>query len=483
MVKRKSIYLTLATIAIIALTGCGKKQVDYNVTDSAGNAQITEAGDNQDTIETEIPETLAYELEGKNSYIKVDATVKLPDKYNQCSVVEFSKKPYEDADIKYYADKIFDPGSYFLFMPYSAEQIAYCRDKINDIISGSEDENFKAFLEEYYIFKLNYSETLLSGDEDIDGELKFYNVIANPYDESLEYTNMCQLMGTIDGVYYTLTFAKNDINYHMFLRRVGDYSTQEIGAESFDMKLTGNLCEYTQEEAENLAREYVDGLGYGELAVVKSINVSKQSVVYKYVDESSGGVISVKESDNVSSNVTVHVDGDIKGTEQIEGYKIYFGRKYGGYSLTYTADNYWGYGDYTGYGQYSTFEGNQDWFSITDLNEFIGVYVDSQGICEVDIVNPLVEENVVTENAVLLDFEDMNEVAKNQLQIYADNYKNNFNIVELELGYTFVKEDGKIALVPAWYLFDSNSGEDRQIYYRHANMSINALDGTVLYSY
>ena len=48
---------------------------------------------------------------------------------------------------------------------------------------------------------------------------------------------------------------------------------------------------------------------------------------------------------------------------------------------------------------------------------------------------------------------------------------------------TFVKEDGKLSLVPAWYLFDSNSGEDRQIYYRHANMSINALDGTVLYAY
>ncbi len=451
---KKTAIAGLITIAILSLTACGKKQVDYNVTETPGGAEITEAGDNQDTIETEIPDTLTYELEGKMAYIKVNATVKIPDKYNQCSVVEFSKKPYEDADIKYYADKIFDPGSYFLFMPYSAEQIAYCRDKINDIISGSEDENFKAFLEEYYIFKLNYRETLLSGDEEIDGELKFYNVIANPYDESLEYTNMCQLMGTIDGVYYTLTFEKNDINYHMYLRRVGDYSTQEIGAESFDMKLTGNLCEYSQEEAENLAREYVDGLGYGELSVVKSINTTKQTVL--------------------------HTGDDIKGIEQIEGYKIYFGRKYGGYSLTYTADNYWGY---AGYGQYSTFEGNQDWFSITDLNEFIGVYVDSQGICEIDIVNPLVEENVVTENAVLLDFEDMNEVAKNQLQIYADNYKNNFNIVELELGYTFVKEDGKIALVPAWYLFDGYSGEDRQIYHRHANMSINALDGTILYAY
>ena len=174
--KRKSIYLALATISLIALTACGKKQVDYNVTETPGGAEITEAADNPQAIESEIPETLTYDLEGKMAYINVNATVKLPDKYNQCSVVEFSKKPYVDADIKYYADKIFDPGSYFLFMPYSAEQIAYCRDKINDIISGSEDENFKAFLEEYYIFKLNYRETLLSGDEDIDGELKFYNV-------------------------------------------------------------------------------------------------------------------------------------------------------------------------------------------------------------------------------------------------------------------------------------------------------------------
>lgn len=68
--KRKSIYLALAIISLIALAGCGKKQVDYNVTDSAGNAQITEAGDNQDTIETEIPETLAYELEGKTAILK-----------------------------------------------------------------------------------------------------------------------------------------------------------------------------------------------------------------------------------------------------------------------------------------------------------------------------------------------------------------------------------------------------------------------------
>ena len=475
--KKKILYTGILALTLLGLTACGgKKEVDYNVTEGE-DGQVTEQAANS---QMEIPETLAYELEGKTSYIRVNATVNLPDKYNQCSVVEFSKKPYEDADIKYYADKIFDPGSYFLYMPYSAEQVAYCRDKINEIIVGCQDENFKAYLEQYYIVQINYRETLLSGDEEIDGELKFYNVLANPYDESLEYTNKCQLMGTIDGVYYTLTFEKNDINYHMYLRRVGDYSTQEVGAESFDMKVTGNLCEYTQEEAENLAREYVDGLGYGELAVVKSINVRKQSVVYKYVDESSGGIISVKESDNVSNNVTVYVDGDIKGTEQIEGYKIYFGRKYGGYSLTYTDDNYWGY---DGYGQYSTFEGNQDWFSITDLNEFIGVYVDSQGVCEVDIVNPLIQENIATENAVLVDFEDVNEIAKNQLQTYADNYRNNLNIVEIELGYTFAKEDGKLALVPAWYFFDDSYGEDRQYYYRHANTIINALDGSVIYSY
>ncbi len=452
--KRKSIYIALATIALIALAACGKKQVDYNVTENpVGNAEITEAADNPETTADEIPETLNYELVGELSTIRVNANVKLPDKYNQCSVVEFLKKPYEVADIKHYADKIFDPGSYFLYMPYSAEQIAYCRDKINEIIAGCEDEDFKAYMENYHLVKINYQETLLSGDEEIDGELKFYNVLSNPYDESLEYTNKCEVMGTIDGVYYTLSFEKNDVNYHMYLRRVGDYSIQEVGVESFDMKLTGNLCEYSQEEAENLAREYVDGLGYGELSVVKSINTRKQTVI--------------------------HTGGDVKGTEQVEGYKIYFSRKYGGYSLTYTDDNYWS----STYGQYSTFEGDMDWFSITDMNEFIGVYVDSQGVCEVDIVNPFVEESISTENATLLDFESMNEVAKDQLQKFADNYRNNIIIEEIELGYYFVKEDGKIALIPAWYFFDNNSGEDRQYYYRHASMIINALDGTVIYAY
>ncbi len=450
--KKKILCIGILAIALSGLTACGdKKKVDYDVTDGNGNSQVTEQ-----TVapEEQIPETLTYDIVGKQATIKVNAAVKLPDKYTQCSVVELSEKPYEDADIKYYADKIFDQGSYFLYMPYSAEQIAYCRDQINDIISGSEDESFKTYMEMYYMVNVNYRETLLSGDEEIDGELKFYNVLSNPYDETLEYTNKCQLMGTIDGVYYTLTFEKNDVNYHMYLRRVGDYSTQEVGAESFDVKLTGNLCEYSQEEAENLARDYVDGLGYGALSVVKSINTSKQSLTYTADDE----IV----------------------TEQIEGYKIYFGRKYGGYSLTYTNENYWGY---AAYGEYSTFEGEQDWFSIVDLTEYIGVYVDSQGICEVDVVCPLVEKNIATENAVLLDFEAMNDVAKTVFQDYADNYKNNFNIVELELGYAFVKENGQIALVPAWYFFDDTYGEDRQHYYRDPGLVINALDGTVLYRY
>lgn len=452
--KRKSIYIGIMTIALIGLTACGgKKQVDYNVTETnGGNAEITENIDNQETSESQIPETLDYEVVGEMATIKVNATVKLPDKYTQCPVVEFSKDPYEDADIKYYADKIFDKGSYFLYMPYSAEQVAYCRDKLNEIIASCDDENAKFYFENGYLINVNYRETLLSGEEEIDGTLKFNNVLSNPYDETLEYINMCQLMGTIDGVYYMLTFEKNHTNYHMYLRRVGDYSTQEIGAESFDMKFTGNLCEYSMEDAENLARTYVEGLGYSDYSIVKSINTEKQ-------------FYSAEEDNYIS---------------QVEGYNIYFSRKYGGYTLTYTDDNYWGY---AGSGQYSIYDGESDWISLTDLNEYIMVYVDSQGICEVDIVNPLVEENIATENAVLLDFDSMLKAANNEFQDYADNYRNNFIIEEIELGYSFVKEDGKIALVPAWYFFDNTHGEDQQIYYRHADLIINALDGSVIYRY
>lgn len=455
--KRKSIYLALATISLIALAGCGKKQVDYNVTETPGGAEITEAVDNPEATESDIPETLNYELVGKMSTIRVNATVKLPDKYTQCSVVELGKKSYEDADIKYYADKIFDKGSYFLYMPYSAEQIAYCRDKLNEILEGTDDEELRHVIEDGYLINIGFRESYLTGDEEIDGTLKFNTVRPYPEDADIqEFTNMCQLIGTIDGQYYMLVFEKNDINYHMYLHRSEDYSIQEVGAESFDMKLTGNLCEYTQEEAEKLARDYVEMLGYGDLSIVKSINAEK---AYYTVENATG---------------------EKNYAQEIQGYNIYFGRKYGGYSVTYTDDNYWGY---QGFGQYSTFDGDPEWITITDMKEFIRVYVDNNGICEVDIVNPLVEESIATENAILLDFDSMIQAANAELQSYADEYRNSFIIEEIELGYGIEQKDGKTSLVPTWYFFDNSYGEDRQIYFRHPSLMINALDGSVLYRY
>lgn len=448
--RKKSFYLGIVMLACLSLTACGgKKKVDYDVTEVSGGTE-SDAPSEQVAPEDEIPETLTYELVGDMATIKVDANIMLPNDYQTCPVVEFSKDPYEDADIKYYADKIFDKGSYFLYMPYSLEQIAYCREQINSIATGTDDENLRAFIEEYLLFNISYRETVLTGDVEIDGELKFYDIVPYPNDEYPEHKNMCELIGTIDGEYYTLTFEKNDLNSHMNLRRLEYFSTNDVGSECFDMKLTGNVSEYTQDDAEKLARDYVEELGIQGFAVVKVNNTEKYT-----------------------EDFTNHTS-----IKQIEGYNIYFGRQYEGYSLTYTSDNFW-----NNYGQYSSYEGDAEWMSISEMSEYIRVYVDSKGICEVDIVNPLVEKNIATESAVLLDFDSMNQAAKKELQYYVDEYRSNFSIVEIELGYSFVRENGQIALVPAWYFFDDNSGEDRQLYYINACLVINALDGSVIYKY
>mgnify|MGYP003294792900 CR=1 FL=1 len=129
----KMVVLALTAFAMLPLTACGnKKQVDYTTeaTEEAADA-MTEA---------EIPDKVSYELEGEGGTIIVDADIILPENHDKCSVVEYSKLRFTDEDVKRLAEQIFDKDSYFLYMPYSEEQIEIAKDKLTSIRDASTDE-------------------------------------------------------------------------------------------------------------------------------------------------------------------------------------------------------------------------------------------------------------------------------------------------------------------------------------------------------
>ena len=61
---------------------------------------------------------------------------------------------------------------------------------------------------------------------------------------------------------------------------------------------------------------------------------------------------------------------------------------------------------------------------------------------------------------------------------YANNYEAALEIDRITLGYATVEQDGKYAIIPAWYYFMSDGDVNNINSFEFPVVVINALDGT-----
>lgn len=438
--KRKT-TIGLVIIILSTLMGCGKKQVDYSGATEGLNEDAT-SYESQLVEQENIPEHLEYVISGEMGDVTVYADVKLPEAYNKCAVVELKDTPFEDGDIEKYADIIFDEGSYFLYMPYNSEEVAFLKSQLSNLSQFATTDRERTKFEE----TISWLEAVYFTEEDETDyeELKFYNYRAPG-------EGLCTLFGEIDGRYYILEFKRDDNNSLMSLERWDCYEdifAQDTGEESIDMRLEGNPCTYSMEEAENLALDFIRGIGYEDYDVVWTNNV--YCTEYNYDPE--------------------HQSYE----SRVEGYNVYLGRTYDNYFFTYSQRNY----------PRSIFDS-----LVVDENgnatsmegyEYVRVYVDNQGICQMEVVNPMTDTGNVTNDVVLMPFEKVDRVAQEILKDYADDSYNSWSITEVELGYGMVRQDGKVALVPMWYYFQGDYSRESACS-RLCFVKINALDGSPVY--
>lgn len=437
--------LGISVLILCSLVGCGKKQVDYSkATEVEDGYSATE--DQQNLTEEVIPEHLEYVIQGDLGDVTVYADIKLPDAYKKCAVVELTETPFEDEDIKAIADNIFDKGTYFLYMPYNSEEVAFLLEQLSNLsqFASTERESTK------------FDETIRwLEDSQITGFAQGI-FLENEYEELIFYKiddarpEVCDVLGEIDGRYYILKFKRDDKNSLMTLERWESYEdifAQDTGEESIDMRLEGNPCTYTMEEAEKLALDYIRELGYEDYDVVWTNNVYRGE--YNY-------------------------DPTHQGHEsRIEGYNVYLGRSYDNYSFTYSSRNY--PRDLMN----SLVIGEDGNATAIEGYEFARVYVDNQGICQVEICNPMIETGTITKDVVLLPFEKVDKIAQETLKSYADVADTRWSVTEVELGYGMVKSGDKASLVPMWYYFQGDYSKE-VAYCRLAFVRINALDGSVV---
>ncbi len=448
--RKKGLLLSFMLVSVLSFTACGKKEVDYsNATENAPTEQQGPA-----MVADEIPEHWNYETTGALGTVKVDADITLPENYSKCTVMEFTRDDFTDEDIKPMADKIFGEGNHFLCMPYNEESLAYVRDKFTTLYATSADEQEKfAFDKVFQQFdfeaeKASQYPTEMS--EENYEEYKFYQI-----DEWAEISGIgkiycCEIFGTIDGKCYVLTFIKNNSNCAMKLVRWNTsraFSISNLKEDSFEVSVEGNKCAYSMEEAEDMAKEYIEMLGYTGYDVMKSCNVRR-------------------EAWNVAK-LEVEVSA--------HGYNVYFGRKYNDYAPVFNSSMFTPYVTYDSSPSFMSVDSDFAHYDVP-LQEYIRVCVDSEGICQLQVWCPMKEEGVMTENAVMLPFDSVCETAKEHLDFLSGEFDGRLEIYHIELGYDFAEEDGKIALVPTWYFFrDSDDQEERGDYV----FKMNAIDGSI----
>ncbi len=435
--KNKLYMATVGILLIASLTGCGDENKTTTVA-TGTDALILEDTSEEGNASENIYEEIVY----GDSVVTIDATIIKPKEYESCKCIELERNYIEDSDIETLANIIFDEGSYFLYMPYNREQIAAMQDKLTELMQFSTDEEeqkaFEIELEELEKTLSNITEEIEIGDA-----YRFYNVWGD--DENGE--QVCNIFGTIDGENYLLGFRKLG-SQHCFVKltpwRDKYYEYYDMGDESFEIRLYGNTCAYTEEEARDLALQYVKELGFGDYVIVDSYNAMRGAVF----DEE----------------------------QAIDGYNVYLGREYENYKMPFSYENY------SEYGNMYTFD---EWGNATadGFSEYVKVYVDSDGVCTFDIYNPMKHMEVISENTIMLEFDKIHEIALEEMEMILETWgtRVNININDIELGYDYIEQDGKIVLLPVWYYYyrDDNTSTN---YRRMTFVEINAIDGSIVYS-
>lgn len=460
---KKNGIKALACLMVMAttLTACGeKKEVDYvdNQTISESSASIEEAsmGAAGEVVYEEAPEHIAYDVVCDKVTVTVDADISLPQKYEQCKVVELEKSAMSDEELKSYVESTFDEGSSFLYMPYSEDEISNVKDKLINIAAQTADEDLSNVINDVLIPQLDASvETYADSDNAITDEIKFHSVNTMiGYTGDLTPSEMCNVIGTIDGEYYIIEACRDKANQFVRLSKLSDTgkATTDVGPGYAQMTGEANPCEYSMEEAQQMALNYVNGLGIENMSVVYTADVLSSS--YDAEEE------------------IVYVGDGYDASQKLDGYNVYLARSYDDYKTVFTSEQFMNW-----YGAGYTDSATGELVSMGG-NEFIRVWVTSDGIAAYENCNELTEVNVTAEAANLLDFNSANEMAKDYIMDYANNYEAAFEIDRITLGYATVEQDGKYTIIPAWYYFMSDGDVNNINSFEFPVVVINALDGT-----
>lgn len=509
--KIKKISTLVFSVALLACSACQKTPDTEFITNKEGQENLISdhAGyDNGVSVKEQCNVPTNVKITGEsNEYtsIEVDANVYVPEQ-TAVPIYTVKLKDITEDDIANMVKTVFPTGEYFNPLydgsVYTTEELYEIIEEIQNWINNVKPSNVAE-----PVFDEETGELLEANQEYLDTlpeMIEYYEeqlgLVENDsyYGDGVSYEYQPQTEElyitedkTIDYEFETVLFrgktgrtsaeeaqlliARDSMNeeIHYNVRSVLQcgYRYGEINLlDKYKNNFEENSCDYSQEEAVDMAEEFISSLGIENMGV-------------QYV-----------------ADVELVVPGE--GLDDISygrsGYRLYLYRTYGEMGDTYSADNdlyvlntfqntagykllaalpSLSYSSVLNY--YNQNEGQVEDFEVPYYREMAVVTILDDGIVDAFVLNPQEEQEQLAENVTLLDFDRVLEQGVTQLEIvYGEAGKAGFPVdievkrIEMSYAYMQAPNDAKeYTLIPVWNFKEYESGK--------TYVTINAIDGTV----
>lgn len=428
--KRGVIYII---VCVLFLTGCNKTKSDDIKQDISAIEEVSHSQTDaiSEIIEDiDIPEALNYtimETDGINS-VEVDAIVEA-EGYGAANVYNETPLEIDSEYIMAFAEEIFDDGSYEIVKPYDcmnddelAAEIYYWNDELDK--AGDREENYDTEgIGDYLLSTLENLSILNDNEEKCENDGISWHIT---YEDELgvyEKTEV-KLRGRIDGDIYELIYEKwDDSDDVLFMLTAPLYEKNIYGYTNDDNRYTWyGENKVDREAAKNEADDLIYKLGYEDMVLAREADIQMSDV-------------------------------------SLNGYKFKYVKKIDGISLIDTGS-----------------DTRIDIYDKLCRQEYLCVYVNEYGVSSVYFVSDYERGDMKADNAAMLTFEQIDEVAREYIRSYVDSGQFYHKINQVKFGYISVCYGESYALVPAWvyqYYDDNND-----MYY--FEFGVNAIDGSLI---
>lgn len=450
MISRKKItaWMLAGTMSVLMLTsGCGKKEVDYNMGDNpSGNGSSTEGGL---AGRLGIPESCDVSINtgssGLQSINLTDDEVGIPSS-DGMSVGYYEQIQIDNAYKQQLVESFLDKGQGIYERDYEHRIKSEIEAEIESIKQDQANMAEQGYTDPWYDSYIAQLEEELQDAPD-------------EYPAAGDYSGS-DFIGMMDGREYSVSIYVNEeidapgMTANLMPMDEFQYRPYEGATNGYcyDGPLTkdfteNNYCQMTEEEACGVADEFLSRCG-----VTDMVQAETHVLEWDYYDGNSGEDIATEYDGYV-----IHYNRGINGTPAYQG-------------QVYNVDNL-----------------NMDDAWINMPSETFCVYVDDNGVLEANWTILYTATGEEETNVDLMTWDEMLEAANENIPAYYEKYPTNYKKIDfndVRLSYYPVVDEGKensYKYIPVWVFsqYEEYVDSDESAYPRQL-VILNAMDGTVI---